>query len=219
MVVTQLIALISHLLLFAFCLWPTGTNAQGQSSAPEKSRAALDAWLSRWPNLPKTREEGRLTVFVGDEAVLRVFPDEHFYGVFFYVDYPHPQALPNALRTHNLFCVHSDGSVLRIGDVEALKALFKQKLAHVSDEAKARDAALACGRIAEEFYQDGLYTFFEPEVHLRRADHDLIARAEIKVKTRGRKDGKISVHLTFNPAGEPGNIEIQSSVRPDTRRR
>jgi hypothetical protein len=219
MVVTRLIVLISQLLLFAFCLWPEGTNTQGQTSAPEKRRAALDAWLSRLPNLPKTKEEGRLTIFVGNEAVLRVFPDDQFYGVYFYVDYPRPQALPKELRTHNLFCVHSGGSVERIGDVEALKALFKQKLAHVSDEAKARDAAAACGRIAEEFYQDGLYTFFEPEVHVSRHGNDLISRAEIKVKARGRKDGKISVQLTFKPAGEPGDIEIQSSVRPDIRRR
>jgi hypothetical protein len=214
---TNLAAVALNVALVACSVSPKGSQGQNQGRAPDKSRTVLEAWLDRLPNVPKTEDEGRKIIAVDDEVVRRVFPDVRFYGVYFYVNYPRPKTLPEGLRTHNLFLVRPGGEVERIGDLEALKAFFEKKPPQARDEAHAREAASACVRVAEEFYQDGLYTFDPPEVKISRRGEELVATAEVRVKTRGT--GKVSVNLTFKPSGDLNGISIEGRVRPDVRRR
>jgi hypothetical protein len=217
MALTELAVVALNLALVTLRAPQGGADGPGQGGTPDKSRAALDAWLDRFPNLPRTEDEGRKTVAVDDEAVRRVFPGERFYGVYFYVNYPRPKTLPEGLRTHNLILVQPGGAVERVGDREALKALFEKKLSRVRDEVQARETVAACVRVAEEFYQDGLYTFSDPEIKVTRRGDGLVATGEARVKARG--SGKVSVTLAFKPSGELEGVEIDSRVRPDVRRR
>jgi len=217
LLLTNLATVVLNVALFACCVPGKGTDGQNKGGTPDKSRAALDAWLERFPNVPKTEGEGRTIVAVDDEAVHRIFPRERFYGVYFYVNYPRPKTLPAGLRTHNLIVVQPDGAVERVGDREALRALCEKKLAGARDEAQAREATAACVRLAEEFYQDGLYTFHAPEVKVMRQGDVLVASGEARVKSRGT--GKVSVTLRFKPSGGLDGVTIEGAVRPDVRRR
>ena len=217
MFLTNFAAVALNVALFACSVAPKGSQGQNQGRAPDKSRASLEAWLNRLPNVPKTEDEGRKIVAVDDDVARRVFPDVRFYGVYFYVNYPRPKTLPEGLRTHNLFLVRAGGEVERIGDLEALKACLGKKPLQARDEAHAREAASACVRVVEEFYQDGLYTFDVPEVKISRRGDELVATGEVRVKTRGT--GKVSVNLTFKPSGDLNGMTIEGRVRPDVRRR
>jgi hypothetical protein len=217
MLLSNLAAVVLNLVFFACGTPQKGAHEGDQGGAPDKSRAALDTWLGRFPNLPKTKEEGLTVVAVADEAVRRIFPQERFYGVYFYVDYPRPKTLPAGLRTHNLFLVQAGGAVERIGDREALKAILEKHLPRIREDAQAREAAAACVRVAEEFYQDGLYKFHDPEVKVTRRGDELVAMGEGRVKSRGT--GTLSVTLTFKPSGELDRVAIEGRVRPDVRRR
>ncbi|MCA1685502.1 MAG: hypothetical protein LC745_05860 [Planctomycetia bacterium] len=203
--------------LFTRCVPSEGAEGPGQGSTREKSRAALDAWLERTPDLPKTETEGRKLLPADDDVVRRVFPGQWFCGVHYYVDYPHPKPIRGAVRAHNLLHVRPDGVVERVGDVDALKALFKKYVPRARDEPQAKDAAAACLRVAEEFFQDGLYTFEAPEVDVTRHGDELVAKGQARVKSRGT--GAISITLTFKPSGEVGEVETTGRVRPDVRRR
>jgi hypothetical protein len=217
MTATSVTALALLVVSLGSVIPPFSADAQDEKRAEDKSRAALEAWLERFPNIPKTQKDGRTTVAVDHQSVHRVFPGERFYGVHFYVNYPHPRTLPAGLKVHNLIVVQSGGAVERIGDREALKAFFEKNLGRIRDEAQASEAAAACVRIAEEFYQDGLYEFHDPEVKVTRRGEDLVAVGEARVKARG--SGKVSVTLTFKASGEVGSVGIEGRVRPDVRRR
>ena len=99
MFLTNLAAVTLNVALLACCDSPKGNQGQDQASTPDKSRASLEAWLDRFPNVPKTEDEGRKIVAVDDDVVRRAFPDVRFYGVYFYVNYPRPKTLPEGLRT------------------------------------------------------------------------------------------------------------------------
>jgi hypothetical protein len=217
MLLTNLAAVVLNLVVFACGMPQKGAGEGDQGGAPDKSRAALDAWLRRFPNVPRTKEEGLTVVAVADEVVRRVFPHDRFYGVYFYVGQPHPKTLPAGLRTRNLIRVQDGGAVERIADREALKAIFEKHLPRSREEAQVREAAAACVRVAEEFFQDGLYQFHEPEAKVTRRGDDLVATGEARVKSRGT--GTVSVTLTFKPSGEPGRVDIVGRVRPDVRLR
>ena len=94
MFLTNLAAMTLNVALFACGVSAKGNQGQDQVSAPDKSLASLEAWLDRFPNIPKTEDEGRKIMAVDDEVVRRVFPEVRFYGVYFYVNYPRPKTLP-----------------------------------------------------------------------------------------------------------------------------
>jgi len=181
--------------------------------AADKSRDAVDAWLkalTKGKPLPAPPK-----IAVVDEAVRSLFPDNQFYTVQF-MRYPRAVKPPVPLKLENLVQVRSDGSVDRIESLDALKKLFEKKLADVRDEGQARLVLLACLRLAEEFYQDGYYTFTVPEhaVSVVRRDSHFIASGKAVVTKGGQ--GEITVTLT---TGAPSKIAIDGKVRPDVRLR
>ena len=182
-------------------------------SADQESRAALDAWLKTLskdkplPSAPK--------IAAVDGAVAALFPEDRFFTVQF-MRFPRAVTPPVSLQLENLVRVQADGSVDRIENVEALPKLFEKKLADVRDEHQARIVLMTCLRLAEEFYQDGYYTFNIPEASVSavRQDQHWIA-AGIAVVTQGGK-GEISVMVT---TGSPGKITINGKVWPNVRLR
>ena len=100
--------------------------------------------------------------------------------------------------------------------LDALKKLIEKKLADVRSEDQARATLLACIRLAQEFYQDGFYTFTVPKdsVSVLVRDSRLVASGKAVV-TKGGK-GEITVTLM---AGSPPKVAIEGKVRPDVRLR
>lgn len=180
---------------------------------PNPSRAAVDAWLGGIPGAKAG------TVAPVDAATIRsLLPGEHFYSVRF-MRYPRAQLAPRPLGLENLIRVKPDGSVERIESLAALGSLLTVRLAPIFDEAHARDAVRACLRLAEEFHQDGKYTFevAEDSVEVARQGDRLVASGKASV-TRGGK-GEITVALTFDGSGKVVAVEPGGQVRPDVRLR
>jgi len=189
-----------------------GTDQKGGAAA-DKSRDAVEAWLkalTKGEALPAPP-----TIAAVDGSVLSFFPDDRFYAVRF-MRYPRAVTPPAPLRLENLVRVRPDGSVDRIESLDALKKLFEPKLTNVRDDGKVRAALLACLRLAEEFYQDGHYTFTvsEQSVSVVHRDDHLVASAKAVVTNGGK--GEITVMLT---TGAPSTITIDGKVRPDVRNR
>lgn len=177
------------------------------------SRAVLDAWLAGIPGA-----KAGAVAPIDDAAIRSVLPGESFYTVRF-MRYPRAQLTPPPLRLENLIRVTPDGSVERIEDVAALTKLLTAKLPPILDEPRAREAVLAYLRLAEEFDQDGHYTFSVPEgaVAVARQRDRLVASGRAVV-TKGGK-GEITAVLTFDAAGKVVSIEPGGHVRPDVRLR
>ena len=179
----------------------------------DRSRAALDAWLARIPGA----ETGKISR-IDDDAVRAVFLNRRFYVIRF-MRFPRAQQVPRPLKLENLVAVRPDGSVELHTDLEALKKFLKAELPPVRDAANGRNAAIASLRLAEEYYQDGFYTFDNPEgsVSVIRQGAYLVGQAR-SVVTRGGT-GQTTVKLTFDPPGKVELIEIEGKVRPDVRTR
>ena len=191
---------------------PESTDPRA-GSADDKSRDAVDAWLK---TLTKDKPLPVPPKIAGvDDAVHRFFPDERFYTIQF-MRYPRAVKPPAPLKLENLVQVNPDGAVHRIENLDALKKLFEKKLAQVNDQSEARVALLALVRLAEEFYQDGYYTFTVPEqsVSVVRHDNHWVASGKAVVSKGGQ--GEITVTLTIGAAAK---IAIEGKVRPDVRLR
>src|SRR5262249_32781113 len=154
----------------------------------------------------------RVTEVDGD--VRRFFPDDRFYGVRF-PRFPQAIAPYGSLKSENVVRVRPDGSVEPVEGYDGLKKLFEKKLADVRDEDQTRLALRACLRLAEEFHQDGHYTFTVRDVSVVRRDDRLVASGKAVVTKGGR--GEITATVT---AGDPGKVEIKANkIRPDVRDR
>jgi len=188
---------------------PDGTDAKGGA---DKSLKTVKTWLK---GLCKGEPQGLSKIEAVDAAVRRLFPDEQFYSVRF-MRYPRAVKPPAPLKLENLVGVHADGSVERIDSLDALKTLLEKKLADVRTEDQARSALLASLRLAQEFYQDGNYTFTVPEqsISVVSRDNHWIASGK-SVVTKGG-EGEITVSLT---TGTPGQVTIKGKVKPDVRLR
>jgi len=215
--------MVTVLVLLALGVWIPAT-AEGCNPDPgpgpdATSRAMVEAWLRELmgdeapPAPPKI-------VPVESDALRRVFPKDRFYAVRF-MRYPRAFKPPRPLRMENLVRVRPGGKVFRVPSLNDLKRELSAALKGV-DEARARDAVLAAIRLAEEFFQDGGYTFSVPEsrVAVTRQSGVLIATAEARVVKGG--EGAIAVTLRIDPSGEvtleAGEVEGQN-VRPDVRLR
>jgi hypothetical protein len=184
----------------------------GADSHATDSRQAVDNWLK---DVVTGQSVPPKTEAVDDEAIRSLFPDDRFYAVRF-MRYPRAVKPPSPLKLENLVRVRPDKSVERIENLDALKKLLEAKLATIPDENTARVALRASLRLAEEFYQDGYYTFTIPEqsISVAKVDGQLVASGKAEV-TKGGK-GSISVKLT---TGGPSKVAIEGSVRPDVRNR
>jgi len=177
------------------------------------SRAALDAWLDGIPGA-----KAGAVAPIDDAAIRSVLPGESFYTLRF-MRYPRAQLTPPSLRLENLIRVTPGGSVERVEDLAALTKLLTAELPPILDEPHARQAVLACLRLAEEFDQDGHYTFSVPDdsVVVARQRDRLVASGRAVV-TKGGK-GEITAVLTFDAAGKVISIEPGGHVQPDVRLR
>src|SRR5262249_16221489 len=161
---------------------------------------ALNRWLGHSPDMPP--KPAWYIAAVTDPAVRRILPDQNFYVVCFYKDYPRPGLLPPELDLNNLIRVGPDGRVERFATLKPLEDYTKNHLPSATDEKQVRDASLAALRLAEGFHQDGHYTF---QVSSRgpsatRRNDRWATQAEAEVVQGGR--GKVMASVNYKPSGK-----------------
>lgn len=205
-------------------------ESEGQGTPVDKSRAALDAWLEQFEKTDRDVEAGEADKptpppppkieRIRSEALDRTFPEQAFFAVR-YMRYPRAAGTPRGLDLENLVRVRPDGKVERVESVEALKALLAESFRGVRDEAGARTALESGLSLAQEFYQDGRYTFeLAPDgVQVERKGERLLAAGRAEVKKGGR--GWVELSLAFDKAGDLSaeSIQVDGRVKPDARPR
>ena len=167
----------------------------------------------------KGAERGQ-TISVNDESLTREFPGYSFY-VLRFRRYPVARVPPEPLEANNLFIVKLDRSVEHLVDTEMLKSFFRTTLAPVKTDGKARDVAKAWLQLAQQFYQDGFYSFSIPEDSIQvtaTVNGGLEASAKAVVNQQGGNSGELGTSLTFNAAGILTNVSelarIHRGIRP-----
>lgn len=167
----------------------------------------------------KGAERGQ-TISVSDESLTREFPGYLFYVLRFRL-YPIARVPPKPLEANNLFIVKPDRSVEHIADTEGLKNFFRATLTPVKTEARARDTAKAWLQLAQQFYQDGFYSFSIPENSIQvtaTMNGGLEVSAKAVVNQQGGNSGELGTSLTFNAAGILTNVSesarIHRGIRP-----
>jgi hypothetical protein len=215
MLLTKIAVVTASLTLLVLAAGWAGADGDDPKAgaAADKGREAVEAWLKRLTKGESLPAPPKIEAVNG--AVSDFFPDDRFFAVRF-MRYPRAVKPPPPLRLENLVRVRPDGSVDRVESPNALTKLFEAKLANVADEAGARAALRAALRLAEEFYQDGLYTFAVPEqsVSVAHQDDHLVASGRAVVTGGGK--GEITVTLT---TGARGTVAVAGQVRPDVRNR
>lgn len=208
-------------LLLVWTLGPLSTAVLADSdpsgNAADKSLVALNKWLEHFPHMPP--KPAWHIAAVADPAVRKVLPDQTFYVVCFYKDFPRPGLLPPELELKNLIRVGSDGHVERFTSLKALEDYLKKHLPSATDEKQVRNAAVAALRLAEGFHQDGHYTF-EAGNHgpsaTRRNDR-WETQAEAKVVGGGR--GNITASVSYEPSGKVQGVKLSGQIVSGPRRR
>ena len=183
-----------------------------EKDAPDKSREAVEAWLNSVSEGKQYSPPPKIALV--DESVRSFFPEDRFYSIC-YMRYPRAIKPPESLKLENLVRVRPDASVERVESIDALKKLVEKKLEQVTTEDQARIALHACLRLAEEFYQDGFYTFALPQdsIAIMRNENRIVATGKAVVTKGGQ--GEISVTLTTGA----NTVAIAGKVRPDVRLR
>jgi hypothetical protein len=192
-----------------------GGPERKDGAKPDGSRAVLDAWLARHPGA-----ENAKVAPVENAALDHLFPGEHFYSVRF-SRFPRAQLAPKPLRLENVVVVRPDQSVELLSSLDALKKFLGERLFEIRSEAKAREAVLASLRLAEEFYQDGSYSFHvdEGSVSAKAGGGRLVASGK-SVVTKGGQ-GELTAELVFTTSGklDAEKLGLRGKVRPDVRPR
>ncbi len=164
-------------------------------------------------------DRGQVTPVTG-EVLARAFPGHRFY-VLRFRQYPVAVAPPESLQANNLFVVKPDASVEHLADAKALERFFRAALTPVQTVTKAKEAAKAWLRLAEELHQDGFLQFSVPEDSLRvtrtaRGGRRVTGKAV--VSQQGGNLGEIAAALTFDRAGKLAQASetatIKRGIRP-----
>jgi len=197
-------------------------SARGNSTEPrplegtesDRSRAVLDAWLARIPGA----DTGKVLP-VDDAVVQRVFPSRRFYVVRF-MRYPRAEVPPPPLDLENLISVGPDRIIQNLENLYALKHFLRSELPPERDKTGARDAIGVCLRLAQEYFQDGFYTFVTPDdsVSVVSEAGRLVLAGKSVVVSGG--SGQVNCKLMFRlPSGSVESVSLNGKVRADVRNR
>jgi|SRR5690349_12520156 len=206
---TRMVSLALALGVVGLC----GLPVRPAHGAPEnKSREVLDSWLANVKRSMSIKVEPKI-IPIEDGSIQKVFPEEHFYGVYF-PRWPVAVRLPAELSYETIICVRHNGSVEPIRNWDALKTFFEQFLADIKSEPQARAAILASLRLAEAGAEGGPYQLEKPDISVVQKEENIVATARAAVQEPSR--GKITIRIEFSADGRvvPGAIEIGGRPRP-----
>jgi hypothetical protein len=204
----------SRLAIFftAVALTVIRTGGQTPNGEDQKSRAKLNSWLADTMKDMQTRIEPKV-IPIMDETIRQFFPGSHFYAVYL-PRWPRAVIPPKQLSLETLICVSGDGVVEPIRNRDELRAFLARKLAGVTNEDRARNAALASLLLATAGAKSGPYQLKSPDIQVTSEGTHIIGNARASVHEPSR--GNIDVRVEFGPDGRttPNDIKIQSSTKP-----
>lgn len=184
-----------------------GRAAEGE---PGKAEAALRA------SLEAQKAKHFRILPVSGASLERLFPGREFFAVRF-PQFPVAVLPPPPLRAANLFVAGADGKPRRLSEVPQLQAFFREALPPVRDDRAALAAAQAWLRLAQEFSQDGFFTFDVPADSLRVTTEDGVRTITGKAVVTAGGKGELSARLTFDAQGRLSEVTENRRLLPGIR--
>jgi hypothetical protein len=180
------------------------------AESKDQSRYALDSWLSRFGGT----ESGRIGEY-SNGAVSDLFSGYRFYTMRFPA-YPAARAVPEPLKTSNVFAVSESRVVTHIPDEAYLQSFFMNALPRLPNENRQRDALRAWLALVQELQQDPNFRFSQPDSIAVTSNGDgWSVSGKIDVIQGGR--GEISTTLYFDAGGNFLKAETDTRLLPGAR--
>lgn len=162
--------------------------------------------------LDKLGGAGAGVQYVKDEAVESACPRDYFFAVMFR-QFPVARVPPKGLKSSNLLAVDDDGKVTALTDARELEKFCRDHLAPAKGD-EARKMAIRCWlRLAQQYHQDGFYTFAIMEDTIKADDKSASGTV---VAMRGGS-GTLSARLTFDDDGKLSKVSEEAKLRPGPR--
>ena len=194
-------------------------TAASAAPVPEKGKLTDEdvkkAQKAATEHLESLKGNGGNVAHIKDEALEKTLPEYIFFSVRF-PQYPVGRPPREGLKASNVFAVNKDGKVKALTDTKGLEELFKAG-ATAKEEAKAKDAVIAWGRLSQEFVQDGFYEFklMDDATKVKDDKGGKIATATFVVMKGG--SGMITSTLTFDDKAKLAKAEDDVKVKPGPR--
>jgi hypothetical protein len=149
--------------------------------------------------------------YIKDDAVESAFPQYYVFSVLF-PQYPLARVTPKGLKSSNLFAVDADGKVATLTDAKELEKFFHEHLA-AKEEAALKTAIQSWLRLAQQYHQDGFFTFAIMDDSIKIGDK---TAAGTVVAMKGGS-GTLSARLTFDEDGKLSKVSEEAKLRPGPR--
>jgi hypothetical protein len=205
-------------LAFALLGWagavaPAGpTPREGKLTADQVARAEKVARKK----LEELKGSYGSVQFIRDASLEKVFPRHAFFFVLFR-QYPVGRVPPAGLKVSNVFTVGADGKVQVLTDPRQLEKFFRAQLPAGTGDAQLKEETRAWLSLAQQFSQDGFYTFRLVEDSLKVTRVKGGKRGSGTVVAMKGGSGTLSATLTFNESGRLAEVSAITKLRPGPR--
>jgi hypothetical protein len=181
-----------------------GLSVQAAERTPE---TIAKAEKTARGHLEKLKGSTATVQYIKDEDVEAVLPHHYLFSVLFR-QFPVARPLPEGLKASNLLVVDGKGKATVLTDAAALEKLFQARVTAKKEEGK-KAAVRAWLRLAQQYHQDGFYTFaLVPDSVKVEAQK---AGGAVTVMKGG--GGTLSAALTFDDNGKLDKVREEAKLR------
>jgi hypothetical protein len=186
----------------------------GDKTGPSKD-AIAKAETALKEHLEKAKATGGQIVHLQTAALTKDFPQDIFFALRFRL-FPVARVLPKGMKASNIFVVSKEGKVKHLHDAKELEKYFQKHLPAIKKQEQAQDALGGWLLLAQEFHQDGFFTFeiLSKAFAIEEKGKGYEAAGRAMVMKGG--NGELSVTLTFAD-GKLTKVADASKVRPGPR--
>lgn len=202
----------------ALLAWATATSA---APAPKEGKLKPEdvakAEKAVKDYLEKIKGGYGTVTHVKDERLEKLFPRHAFFFVL-YRQFPVGRIPPKGLKSANVLAVGTDAKVQVLEAGTKLLKFFDAHLKAAKTEAQMKDIARAYLRLAQDFRQDGFFSFelMDDATKVTTEKKDKVATATAVVMKGG--SGTLTVKLTFDDEGllkqASENSKLKRGPRP-----
>ncbi len=152
-----------------------------------------------------------------DEPTLRAFPRYLFFSVMF-PQYPVGRIPPEGLASSNVYAIQrGDGKLQPLTNSAKVEAFFKNSLAPVRDDDRAKDAARAWVQLSSNLVNDGFYKFTLMDDSTKVTQGTAGREVTAKLVAMAGGNGDLVGTMAFDDAGKLSRASVKSSLRPGPR--
>src|SRR6266849_5055704 len=145
-------------IMLGIALWTVAPLATaGDKKGPSKD-AVAKAETALKDHVEKAKATGGQLVRLETPALANDFPEDVFFALRFRL-FPVARRLPEGMKASNIFVVSKKGKVMHLHDAKEMEKYFHKHLPAVKNKDHAQDALGAWLLLAQEFHQDGFFTF------------------------------------------------------------